>query len=1635
MGTADATLELWGGAGLTSEEETDGDHGRVIVASNIGAFTGSTALDSIESYEGLRGLNTHLSTYGETPYIPNLAGGSDVAGLLDNTNAWSLGLLDTVPAPNARLAIQRLSEGPAGYNHAFPGFDLVLLINLTPETLPNPVLGAGPNHFTAKLRDGGLKKNPHFGGTGATIRREIPPFGVYATLIPSNLSQVTFGYSPVNTLELQSTELTNGQTTTLNYGNPVARGERVAPTDYPVVDISRSYPGPRLSFDLPGEVEVTINPAEAAATPGNGWHIVGHPGVYASGTTAEEIPLGVQTLHFTHVSGWLPPRNKTITVLPGGVTTQVTAEYTKAPTYEIGSISPKSVVTGDLLGFYLSPGTQVSVVSGDPAGALLIGLDGLFTYQPEPGDRTPFAVEFVKGPQSQTVLITPKQDLPQEEEIIALRPKGGNLPDPSSRDYTHIHKGRGTTGVNGNPVETSRIATISGKQVVFDNTPGGDNLLFQEVHDNRNLEELRIYAEEVVFRSEVHVPHTKVTIYAKNLVFDGPDAKLVTTPREAAEGPGRPAGDITLHVLSLSTESARNHRFVLRGGSAADGNGGDAGQLTTPFHPDEMGLLANFAGAERSSDHHNDGSRKPPVQLTQSGSLPVSYCWMHPIGVRAALNYAKDIYALGFMTEATEQFLNYQQLLANITLADLAPLPDLPDAVTPGLQFAELAADTNRHVERLANRLDYYGNPGGWVPMLSFETNFLLTDSAITRAMDTLYVSRWLTRSSEYLQADRDALREAQDNLDEENEALRSEFPELKSEIADLETKEGELELTLQRLRGDLIDIEERLERRAEAIVEERNNVPFWKKAVRGVGSILEVIPVYQPALGAIGAGLDVVSRVDEQSPLKTALDAANVLGEYKVGSMKSEADDLEEKIKPITNEDEKKQKALRDKAEKIEGGLATMNKTAEVLQGFFESNEAPKEEIDAELAKLQASDPEFLRVTTEISMHLDEKQRFAARVRSAQNRLREIPGIIMKNALASERLENSSFELGGILDPQALSVVKESERRAKDRLRKHFYLLAKSFEYRTLEAYHEVGSQAYDPVDVFEKIERIIDAAEGRNTEEDNVNATNGSSPHVLNSHGFGRLESVFQDELQRLADRIINRYQNRGEEKSIEQTGINLLAKTLPGLNEPGCNATLNLAERGFFAPGGETHRIAELNISGVNFELTLDGEPVTVEELGGIHLGSVDIDIVHSGISRLTRDGQTYRFNHFRNADPDDNPISWNFKLNLLTGEIVPTPPSFADQSLLTTLLGSNGALKIQRFSRPAANADLALCVRNLNVALAQGGNAPGEIGLRIKDLTLDYTVDYFSSVGVPEVEIAVLDENNVPLDIRPRFYFDKPGADTEFADENGRRDGLGRIVRSFDENQIEITPEAFYGNDLTSDHAEPAGFRFRHWIGQNGGIISDLPNQLGDRVDGNKLIVSNRSNKRFTAVYEYVGDQTAPVVESIALDLQNSGNGADEYVVTFSEGVAGVDVDDFVGEEIYSVEQEPGSSNVYRVRVKQGSAFGLRDNDTILDRASNALAGEGEGNGDTDFDGKNIIKGVPYLIRVVGFSAHGAPKLQATGPIDSEVVVQVSNDLENWTDLRPEPFVLTDGEALIDDPAGSTERNRFYRLIRR
>ena len=224
-----ATVDTSGGAGAAGSgggAGTGGMKGRFLFGSNTAGGLPSAVWGSYQSsFAGMRDTNPFITGGAiDTPYIPDLVGGAEVFGLLDGLDATVsdfAGLRGVAPA-DAIGALLRLDVGPTGYGFDFTGFDMLLMLNLSDQTLYDPMLGVDLSEtdpaFMVDLLQGGVAANPLFGGAGPIPLGALGPFDIYTTLIPEGgtlFNASVLGVGPV------SAHLGNGEYVFLTGGSPV----------------------------------------------------------------------------------------------------------------------------------------------------------------------------------------------------------------------------------------------------------------------------------------------------------------------------------------------------------------------------------------------------------------------------------------------------------------------------------------------------------------------------------------------------------------------------------------------------------------------------------------------------------------------------------------------------------------------------------------------------------------------------------------------------------------------------------------------------------------------------------------------------------------------------------------------------------------------------------------------------------------------------------------------------------------------------------------------------------------------------------------------------------------------------------------------------------------------------------------------------------------------------------------------------------------------------------------------------------------------------------------------------------------------------------------------------------------------
>lgn len=1198
------------------------------------------------------------------------------------------------------------------------------------------------------------------------------------------------------------------------------------------------------------------------------------------------------------------------------------------PRFNVNEI-PTQTVWHDVLCEFLvhwedNAGASFDVVADpEPVGHYELVYDSAtdvrFKYTPDEDDKHPFTVSISADSGddwlSHSFEIIPMANLIPEQDVFSTeshtQPGTGDSSDIDIFDNPSLL----LENFNYNTTTTHSLRII-GEEIIFEE--GHENGLYESYNDRRDIKEMEIIAERLIIRSPLRLKQTNVIISARELRFEGADAKIITTPEEKTTKPpfnsdatpgahGMKAGNIELNIGSFYSDSPTT-KFDLTGGkgqpgedgkdgvegvsvdvywtgfkwsdwpfsfsynapegvmiiyyigynqcavgipikafehgtasgkptSGGDatspgqpGDGGDGGVLSSnydvaPFASYNGGLAGTPAKPPYGRSYYRGGYRGYPYkwekkrayycvtarfQTLSSGETengdPADlktgtsggyaypaieekpYAWLNPLLVGRIFNDAKNAYISNWIQDAEERLEEY------VSLIDAYKNDSSWDDLSEGEQYEllQMSDEMKIFLHRIENGLDYFGNPAGWVPMLSFEVNTTVFDQEIDRAINMLYLAYWVKNKAATEQQRVDALKASRDQLRLEIEQAKLDYDAAASKVPIMKNKAQSLQTRTQELIWELEAKE------TELVMQATNNLrpPWWEVSIRmglkTAGTICTMIPVYQPVLGAVGGGMTLASNFDPDKPWDTIIGGADLTTNCFSEQFNKASDDQKNALKGIDPDSVESKKIeylgdMRDASKGLSAGLTDM-------KTYLGSLEASESEINAELEKLKEESDEYKELVQKIEDLLIAKKKFIQELASVMQSVSALSNTIVQNILAIDAMNRQISAGIAVLDPKATMYLDNMERRAYDRLLKYHYYMAKAYEYRLLQPYTAT-------LDFEALINKFVEIAD-LNTD------------HTITPAQFNTLKSLYKDQLAEVAETILADYNANRPELSVP-VRFNLTSDELTKINN-GESVMLNLINLGIFPLSEENIRIVEFKVYSMS---TVPGDG----NYGSIAF--VDFDIEHSGISNIKSDGEVLQFKHYNQNTT--NPIVWGARYDPIDDLIDPKEPSEASDSLLRSLLGGSAPQDIMLYSRPSAWANLEIS----KTATNSSGADIDIISLRL-ELKYDFTPKN-ELLGLMDLEVLVAAEqldqqNNVILsdaDFTPYFMVDMP-------DVNYRQDARGRFIRIFNIDSlmgVDIKAQHKYGNWVFSKWTD------RYGIDLPGGPLMDKTISISLGVD--------------------------------------------------------------------------------------------------------------------------------------------------------------------------------------------------------
>jgi len=613
-------------------------------------------------------------------------------------------------------------------------------------------------------------------------------------------------------------------------------------------------------------------------------------------------------------------------------------------------------------------------------------------------------------------------------------------------------------------------------------------------------------------------------------------------------------------------------------------------------------------------------------------------------------------------------------------------------------------------------------------------------DNEIDRAINAMYLSYWILNKANDITQRVNAMKDARQKMKDDIDVFKADYDKAVTLISsELQPKSDQIASDVSFLQSELQALEQQLLAQAQNNVEERQKTAQIKLVARTLGTICKYVPIGQPILGAIGTTMTIAASYDQDNLWPTLMQLPDIVSAYNSKDLLNLADKWNTSWNGINlgNVDFTSLDSLKKYGENVKNFVdftTPLGKSLYDAKDLFNGIKVADSEVNAELQRLEAESPEFNDIIGKVKDLMVQKQLFSQKLAQTMQLVATLQDNITHNLIAIDGLSQSITSTSAPLDQRTLMYLKEMDRRARERLLKYHYYMAKAYEYRMLETY----TGELDIESLFNKCEALAKTS----------CTVDGCTYKVLTADEFKELKTLYKDQLAVITATILDKYTNNGPGFAAP-ISFNLTSDEINKLNEGG-SVKLNMMDIGLFTSSEEDVRIVSLNVK--NIDVATEGTPGRYAYLS--------LYMEHSGISKLTQNGKVWQFRHYNNDT--DYPILWIARYNaFFPDQMAPTlPPSAADKSLLEALLGGKNDMLL--YSRPAAWADIIIS-REVHA---------DNCDLKIKSLMLEVTYEFRQrKTGLASLKVTAPDNDLAPYII------------VNTKDNNERQDGVGSFYRTY------------------------------------------------------------------------------------------------------------------------------------------------------------------------------------------------------------------------------------------------------------
>ena len=397
--------------------------------------------------------------------------------------------------------------------------------------------------------------------------------------------------------------------------------------------------------------------------------------------------------------------------------------------------------------------------------------------------------------------------------------------------------------------------------------------------------------------------------------------------------------------------------------------------------------------------------------------------WLHPNALRMVLAHAKDVYRTGHLPESASILQTYAGVLRDSG----GWLPEHAAA------FAQAKNEIAAMLFRISANLDYFGHTAGWVPLLSLESMMRAFQDEVKAAVPVIFLSQWLQAKALQNIKDTTALQDAMEEVGDVSRSVAAEVNATLDTLPSLQVEAANISAQLQGIQARLIQRRDELLAKAQRDVEAQRRVPTWMKGLRTLATVAQMVPVYQPALGSIGKGLDILlQNFDPANPFDIVQSIPELSGQMKASTCSQSASTLKAFLNGLDfdNLSASKENA-KNLGDRFSACATLVKEGTAIWQDVTIADTDVKRAFDA----LTESDPQFQDLTREVSDFTTRKQRFAQALANALNLVSSGQSRIAANLVAVGSMYEDLNSAATRLDHSTVSYIQDMDRRARERL------------------------------------------------------------------------------------------------------------------------------------------------------------------------------------------------------------------------------------------------------------------------------------------------------------------------------------------------------------------------------------------------------------------------------------------------------------------------------------------------------------------------------------------------------------------------------------------------------------------------